>query len=143
MISSNRPAFTTQRRGHPTLLLALSCPVACFVGALASDITYASTADMMWADFSAWLLAAAMATAALAIIVWGVSLALRRGGRTGWPAWPVVGGAVLVLILGLLDNLVHSRDAWTSVVPTGLALSVLTVFVMLATIWFGSASVRS
>ena len=44
-------------------------------------------------------------------------------------------GSMLALILGLFDNLVHTRDAWTSVVPYGLTLSAATVIVMLATAW--------
>ena len=31
-------------------------PIACFVGTLLTDIAYWRTAEMMWADFSAWLL---------------------------------------------------------------------------------------
>jgi uncharacterized membrane protein len=49
-------------------------------------------------------------------------------------------GSLLVLILGLFNNFVHSRDAWTSVVPLGLELSAATVVVMLITIWFASAT---
>ena len=48
-------------------------------------------------------------------------------------------GSLLVLIFALFDNLVHTRDAWTSVVPAGLALSAVTVVFMLITAWFGSA----
>jgi uncharacterized membrane protein len=50
-------------------------------------------------------------------------------------------GSLLVLTLGLFNNLVHSRDAWTSVVPAGLALSAATVTVMLVTVWLGSVAV--
>jgi uncharacterized membrane protein len=30
-------------------------PILCFVGTLITDIAYWRTAEMMWADFSAWL----------------------------------------------------------------------------------------
>jgi uncharacterized membrane protein len=30
-------------------------PIVCFIGALITDIAYVVTADIMWADFSAWL----------------------------------------------------------------------------------------
>ena len=144
LVHDDRSIVIAPRAGRPIRLLMLAGPVACFVGALATDITYASTAEMMWADFSAWLLAAAMVIAALAIIVWGLGLFLDRRGRSSWPGWPVVAGTVLVLVLGLLDNLVHSRDAWTSVVPSGLTLSALTVLAMLVTIWLeAGSSVRS
>lgn len=142
-MNDDRLIVTKHRAGRPVLLALLSVTVTCFAGALATDITYASTANMMWADFSAWLLAAAMVGSVLALIVWGIGLAIERRGRSARPAWPAVGGAVVVLVLGFLDNLVHSRDGWTSVVPAGLSLSVLTVLAMLVTGWLGSAPVRS
>ena len=37
----------------------------------------------------------------------------------------------------MLNMLVHSRDAWTSVVPTGLILSALVVLILLFTGWLG------
>ncbi|MGY4314935.1 putative membrane protein [Bradyrhizobium sp. JR3.5] len=46
-------------------------------------------------------------------------------------------GNVVVMLLALCNALIHSRDAWTSVVPTGLVLSALTVLVMLFTGWLG------
>ncbi|WP_375382205.1 DUF2231 domain-containing protein [uncultured Sphingomonas sp.] len=46
-------------------------------------------------------------------------------------------GLVVVLVLGLFNNLVHSRDAWTSVVPQGLIISLVTVLVLIPTLWLG------
>ena len=43
----------------------------------------------------------------------------------------------MVLILALFNSFVDSRDAWTSVVPTGLTLSAITVLVMVFTAWLG------
>ena len=37
---------------HPMLV---PVPIACFVGVLLTDLTYWWSADMMWANFSAWL----------------------------------------------------------------------------------------
>jgi uncharacterized membrane protein len=39
------------------------------------------------------------------------------------PAWWHFIGNAIVLILATLNMLVHTRDAWTSVVPLGLILS--------------------
>jgi uncharacterized membrane protein len=36
---------------------------------------------------------------------------------------------------------VHSRDAWTSVVPTGLILSAATVVILMITAWLGGSLV--
>jgi len=40
----------------PIYPMLVSSPIACFVGALLTDITYWQTAEMMWANFSAWLI---------------------------------------------------------------------------------------
>ena len=117
-----------------------SFPIACFFTALLTDIAYARTADMMWADFSAWLLAIGMFFGILAGVMGIVSVIANRRIRSPRQAWPVALGSLVVLILGFFDNLVHSRDAWTSVVPAGVALSAITVIVMLVTAWFSSGA---
>ena len=40
---------------HPIHPMLVPIPIACFVGVLLTDLTYWRSADMMWADFSAWL----------------------------------------------------------------------------------------
>lgn len=131
---------TALRDRHPLLRILVSFPIACFTCALLTDIAYSRTANMMWADFSAWLLAVGMAGGVLAgiagVVIW---LANRRRipARRGWIV--ALGGAV-TLVIALLNNFMHTRDAWTSVVPAGLELSAATVLVMLATAWLASAT---
>ena len=43
----------------------------------------------------------------------------------------------LRLVLAIFNAFIHSRDAYTSVVPTGLILSALTVLILLVTGWMG------
>jgi uncharacterized membrane protein len=113
-----------------------------FFGALTTDIVYALTTDMIWADFSDLLLAVGVGMGVLAAIVGLVdTLTTRRAGLRR-PVVPLVFGALIVLALGFLNNLVHSRDAWTSAVPRGLALSVVSVLLILLTIWADAAAVR-
>jgi uncharacterized membrane protein len=126
--------------GHPLLHFLSAFPIAGFCGAALTDITYARTADIMWADFSAWLLAVAEFMAVLAALAGLIALATTP--RRARPrALPVALGALLVLVLGLANNLVHSRDGWTSVVPEGLILSILTALMVLITLWAASAAV--
>jgi uncharacterized membrane protein len=138
VMNSENPEPGVRIAAHPVLRILVSFPIACFCGALATDIVYTRTADMIWADFSAWLLAAAMFMSVPAVIVGFVDLLANRRVLSQRQVWPIVIGSVLVLVLGLFDNLVHSRDAWTSVVPAGLALSAVTVIALLITVWFGS-----
>ena len=127
-VSVERPGL------HPVLLLFASFPIACFTCALFTDGAYAVSENMLWADFSDWLLAAGVGGGVLAAIA-GVAALITRRVRFNWAM--AIGG-VLVLAIAFLDNLVHSRDAWTSVMPAGLALSALTFVLILATLLAGA-----
>lgn len=105
--------------------------VACFLGALATDVTYWQTAEMMWTNFSAWLLAAGMVLGVVAAILCLFDLITGRLVAINRVTWPYILGNALTLILGFFNCLIHSRDAWTSVVPTGLALSIATAVVLI------------
>lgn len=107
-------------------------PVMCFAGALVTDIIYSRSAEMQWANFSAWLLLLGIVSGALTAIVAAFDVIRAGSARRGDVLTRTLGTAI-VLILGLLNNFVHSRDAWTSVVPAGLTLSALTVLAMIAT----------
>ena len=141
-MNSDISEATARRGGHPILRTFAAFPIACFTCALLTDIAYVQTANVMWADFSAWLLAAGMAGGVVAAVAGLVSLVANRRARTQRPVWPIVVGSLLVLVIAFLNNLVHSRDAWTSVMPTGLALSAVTVLLMLATAWLASSAGR-
>lgn len=130
-----RPAAQIAR--YPIHPMLIPVPVVCFIGALVTDITYAATAEMMWADFSSWLLAVGFIGGVLAAIAGLVDFLGNRMVRDRMPAWPHLIGNIVVLVLAFLNNLIHTRDAWTSVVPTGLILSIVTVLVMSVTAWFG------
>ena len=103
-------------------------PVAYFTGALATDLAYWRTAEVMWEDFSAWLITAGLIMAGLAVIAALIDLATGRQRAV----WVRVTGYLVAVLLALVNILVHSRDAYTAVVPTGLMLSALVVIIMLA-----------
>ena len=116
-------------------------PVVCFSGALLTDIVYSRSAVMQWANFSAWLLLFGIFFGALAAAAGAIHV-IRRGLLRRSDVTVRIVGAALVLILSLFNNFVHSRDAWTSVVPTGLVLSALTVLAMIVTAVFAGALSR-
>ena len=131
-------AVIARRPIHPMLV---PFPIACFVGALVTDIAYWKTMEMQWANFSAWLLFAGMVMGVLAAIAGLVDFLGSRRVRNITYAWFHFVGNAVVLILAFCNCLVHSRDAWTSVVPAGLVLSALTVLMLLFTGWMGWAMV--
>ncbi|HEY3794574.1 MAG TPA: DUF2231 domain-containing protein [Bradyrhizobium sp.] len=128
---------TAQIAGHPIHPMLVPFPIVCFIGALVTDIAYCGTAQMIWADFSAWLLVIGMIMGGLAAIAGLTDFLGNRLIRAQQPAWPHVVGNIVALLVALLNTLVHTRDAWTSVVPTGLILSVITVLILPVTGWLG------
>lgn len=121
---------TIQARRAGVFPSLMSFPVACFFGALATDIAYAKTALMTWETFSVWLLAVGLVVAGIAVAI-GLVEAFGRG---LWPSVALRIGYAVALVLALVNAFVHSRDGYTSVVPEGLVLSVATVLVVLVTL---------
>lgn len=115
---------------HPVLV---PFPVVCFFGAFLTDLAYWRTADMQWANFSIWLLTAGLVMAGFAVLAGLIDALRTRRTRTVRTAWLRVLGAVLAIVLSVINAFVHSRDAYTSVMPTGLALSGFVVVILLVT----------
>jgi uncharacterized membrane protein len=107
--------------------------ISCFVGTLATDLAYWRTADMMWADFSAWLLTVGVIVGYVTIVVALIETFAVRSPLRRRATWPYAIGNVVALLLATVNMLVHTRDAWTSVVPWGLVLSVAVVIVLILT----------
>jgi uncharacterized membrane protein len=131
------PHSTASIAGHPIHPMLVPVPIACFVGTLITDITYWRTANMQWANMSAWMLVAGLIVALLAVIAGLVDFVGDRRIRDLRAVWIHAGGNALALIVAIINAFVHSRDGYTSVVPTGLILSVLTVLILLVTGWMG------
>ena len=140
-MNSQTTAILLPARPHPLLLLLTAFPVACFSCALGTDIAYTLTSQMMWADFSDWLLAAGMAFGVLAAFAGVIDAIRNRRAQTGRRVAPLALGGLLILGVAFLNNLYHSRDAWTSVVPMGLTLSALTVLLIIITAWLATPRV--
>jgi uncharacterized membrane protein len=120
---------------HPILV---PFPITCFTGAFVTDLVYWRTAAVLWETFSDWLITAGLIMAGFAIIAFVIDLV---GGKHRALAWPQAVGYALAVLLSLINVFVHSRDAYTAVVPTGLMLSGLVVVILLFTGWADRALV--
>jgi uncharacterized membrane protein len=118
-----RLATTAQIARHPIHPMLVPIPIVCFIGALVTDIVYTVSAEMMWANFSAWFLMIGFIFGVLAAIAGLTDFLGNRLIRAQAPAWPHMIGNLGVLILAFFNVLIHTRDAWTSVVPVGGTLS--------------------
>jgi uncharacterized membrane protein len=131
------PRSTVKVAGHPIHPMLVPFPIVCFVGALFADIAYAETAEMQWSNFAAWLLAIGVLFTVLAALAGLIDFLVEPRIRRLRAAWIHAVGNVTAFILAIFNCLVHTHDAWTSVVPTGLTLSALTVLILLVTGWNG------
>jgi uncharacterized membrane protein len=121
---------------HPIHGVLSAFPLAFFVGALVTDVIYANTADMQWANFSVWLITFGLFMGVLAAVAGVVDAIAFSRQRRRRPLWHSLGTGAM-MALALVNAFVHSRDAWTSVVPTGLALSAIVAVLAVATSWQG------
>jgi uncharacterized membrane protein len=112
-------------------------PIVCFVATLVTDIVYWRTAAMLWADISAWLLVIGLIVSLIAATAGLIDFFGDRRIRALRAAWIHGLGNTAALILSIFNALIHTRDAYTSVVPSGLILSALVVVILLVTGWNG------
>ena len=127
--------------GRPVHAMLVPIPIVCFVATLITDIVYWQTAAMLWADMSAWLLLVGLIVSLVAAPAGIIDLFGDPRIRKLRAAWIHGIGNVTSLILSIFNCLIHTRDAYTSVVPSGLILSALVVVILLVTGWNGWALV--
>ena len=134
-MTDNYPRSTARIGGHPIHPMLVPFPIACFVGTLLTDIAYWRTADMQWANFSMWMLTVGLLVSVLVVIAGLIDFLASRGLRRRRATWIHGLGDGLALLLAIINAFVHTRDAYTSVVPEGLILSALVVIILLAVGW--------
>lgn len=118
----------------PIYLLLFPIPIVCFLGALATDLTYSRTSVLMWSHFSSWLIATGLVIGALASLALLVELIAAAELRDTIFGWGHIFLFYAAMIVELFNMLVHSKDGWTAVVPTGMILSVIAAILCLAAV---------
>lgn len=130
MTKSERTALTdrplARGRRRPIHQMLVPFPVAYFAAAFVTDLAYWRTAEVMWYRFSVWLIAGGLAVAALVALA--ALIDLFRNQR---PAWTRTIAYASAVVLSILNVLVHSRDGYTAIVPTGLTLSGVALVLLL------------
>ena len=123
--SSRSPVKADRRSLHEMLT---PFPVAYFAAAFVTDLAYWQSANVMWERFSVWLIVAGLIAAVFVALAGIIDLVVRKQR----PAWPHASAYVFAVLLSVINVFVHSRDAYTAVVPTGLTLSGLVFVILLA-----------
>jgi uncharacterized membrane protein len=113
--------------------LVLPIPIVCFIGALLTDLAYQwSGGNLLWVNFSAWLLAAGLLFGGIGGLVLLIDILRGAVGRYGWLQFGLL---LAAWIVEFINSLVDARDGWTAVVPMGLILSIVGVFLILVSGW--------
>jgi len=102
---------------------------ALLIGALVTDLLYIETLNVQWETFSIWLLTAGLIVAAVAALTLLAEALLGRVRKISWLRFAAVAAAALI---SLVNAFVHSRDAYTAVVPSGVALSAVAAVLLIA-----------
>jgi uncharacterized membrane protein len=115
---------------YPLQSLFVPFPFVCFTLALVTDIAFWQSNNLMWQNFSAWLLFAGLVFGAIGLLA-GLMDLVRPRTRPLRPAFLSALLYLVILALAFANSLVHAGDGWTAVVPYGLALSALTFILCL------------
>jgi uncharacterized membrane protein len=135
---TTHPLYRTTPSPLHAILLAGTVPL--FLGALLSDIAYAQTYQIQWANFASWLIAGGLLFCGLALLFALVNL-IRADHKAGRP----VAYFLLLLVtwaLGLINAFEHAKDAW-AMMPTGLILSIVVTLLSVVAAWTGLTNLRS
>lgn len=130
-LSSANPIVLDRTGAVPVFRKFTGLSGAALTLALLTDVAYWQTSNLMWQNFSSWLLLAGNVAGGLAIVVAVIELVARPLVRRRWGGlgWAVC--ALVALVLAIVNSFVHAGDGWTAVVPYGLALSAATVLILL------------
>lgn len=128
-------AHRTYRRPiHPlhAILLAFAFPL--FLGALLSGWAYGASYQVQWKNFAEWLIAGGLLFSAFPLLWALIDLIRGAGSRVRLIVYFLL--LLAMWLLGLVNAMVHSRDAWGSM-PAGLVLSVIVATLALVASWVG------
>lgn len=134
-IGGTRPAAKMRTPLHPRVV---GFGATLLIGAFATDLAFARSELFQWENLSVWLITAGLTLAAAAAAALIFDLAVHRIAGVNWLRFWSFTGAVL---LSILNVLVHSRDAYTAVVPQGVILSGIVAAILLALGWWRGWSV--
>ena len=119
------------RPWHPRLI---GSGAVLLIATLGTDLIYMRTLLFQWENFSIWLLTGGLVLAALGGLTLILDILLRRVARIDWEKFT---GLAVAAMLSLLNAFVHSRDAYTAIVPQGIVLSTFVAALLVFIGWRG------
>ena len=124
-------SFRSRRPLHPRLV---GSGAVLLIATFVSDIIYANTLLFQWENFSIWLLTSGLILAAFGGVTLVLDVLSHRIARIDWVKFT---GLTVAAMLSLPNAFVHSRDAYTAVVPQGIVLSASVAILLIIIGWRG------
>ena len=125
---------------HPLHAVLLAGTVPLYLGAVLADWAYAESYQVQWTNFASWLIAGGLLLGGVAL-AWAI-VDLFRGGPRGGRRLLYVLVLLATWVLGFINALVHSKDAWATM-PEGLVLSVIVVVLACVATWLAFSGRRA
>jgi uncharacterized membrane protein len=115
--------------------ILLAFPLPLFLGALISDFAYRWSFQIQWFNFSSWLIAGGLLVGSFALL-WSLVDLIRGGGARRKRAALYFVVLLATWVLGLINALVHAKDAF-AIMPEALYLSAVATILALIAAWMG------
>jgi uncharacterized membrane protein len=132
-----RPKSTAKIGTHPIHPMLIPFPIAFLVGTLVADILYSQSNDAFWARAATTLLGAGIVMALAAALFGFADFFGSKRVRELSHAWQHMLGNLLAVVIAIVNFLLRLGGGPGSIVPTGIALSAVTVLLLLFTGWRG------
>lgn len=127
MATSSRSDVRSDRFIRPLHPFFVAVGATLLMAASFTDFMYSSNALMQWANFSAWLITGGLVLALISAIVLIIDFAVGWAGPIRWLDFGLLAVAA---VLSIVNVFIHTRDAWTSVVPSGITISTIVAVVL-------------
>ncbi len=126
---------------HPLHAIFLAFPLPLFLTAWLSDLAYVRSFEVQWLNFAMWTLIGALVFGGLALL-WSLIDLLRSRSDFKRPRAIYFALLLLAFVLGLVDELIHAKDAFATM-PAGLYMSFIVTLLALVASWMGYSGFRS
>jgi uncharacterized membrane protein len=128
---------TAALAGHPIHPIFIVFPIAFLIGLLATDIVYASTKVLFWAEASRWLALSGVVTGGVAAVFGIIDFLTINRSRQVTAGWIHALGNVAALTIAIINTYLRWSNPVGTFNSTFITLSAITAFLLLITGWYG------
>lgn len=137
MTTLGNPKSTASIAGHPIHPMLIPFPIVFLVTALAADLVFRATDNVIWATVAFWCLGAAIVTALVAALAGFADFFGDARIRNLSAAWQHMIGNLIVVVLAAINWYLRYRSGAVAGASWGLGISLVTVLLLVFNGWKG------